>query len=84
MISAVLYGRRSPITQAWATSALALDGRIDVGRRHVLAPRVDDQLLLAVDDPQIAVLIERADVAGVQPAPWVERRGSLSGLIPIA
>src|SRR2546426_193552 len=30
----------------------ALDGRLDVGRGHVLAARADDQLLLAVDDPQ--------------------------------
>src|SRR5215211_8593775 len=45
-----------------------LDLGLDVGRRHVLAGGVDDQLLLAVDDLQVAVLVELADVAGVQPA----------------
>ena len=40
--------------------------RLDVRRRHVLAGRVDDQLLLAVDDPEVAVLVDLADVAGVR------------------
>ena len=45
-------GRPSPITQAWPISGLGgLQRRLDVRRRHVLAGRVDDQLLLAVDDP---------------------------------
>ena len=50
-ISAVLYGRASPITQIWPMIGPgALERRLDVGRRHVLAGRVDDDLLLAVDD----------------------------------
>jgi len=34
----------------------ALQRRLDVRRRHVLARRADDQLLLAVDDLQVAVV----------------------------
>jgi hypothetical protein len=30
--------------------------------------RVDDELLLAVDDPHVAVVVDARDVAGVQPA----------------
>src|SRR5437660_1376066 len=57
---------------------------LDVGRRHVLAGRVDDQLLLAVDDLQEAVLIELADVAGQQEAVLVERLLGLLGLVAVA
>ena len=54
---------------AWPISGLArLERGLDVRGRHVLAGRVDDQLLLAVDDLQVAVVVELADVAGVQPA----------------
>ncbi len=31
---------------------------LNIGRRHVLAGRVDDQLLLAVDDPQVTISVE--------------------------
>ncbi len=37
--------------------------RLDLGRRDILAA-ADDDVLLAVDDEQIAVLVEIADVAG--------------------
>ena len=37
-------------------------------RRDVVAARVDDDVLLAVGDLEEAVLIDHADVAGVQPA----------------
>ena len=40
---------------------------LDVRRRHVLAPGADDQLLLAVDDRHVAVVVDVGDVAGVQP-----------------
>ena len=42
-------------------------GRLDLGRRNVLAA-ADDDVLLAVDDEQIAVLVEIADVAGAHEA----------------
>ena len=62
----------------------ALDRGLDVRRRHVLAGGVDDELLLAVDDLQIAVLVELADVAGVQPAIGVDRLGGLLGRAAVA
>jgi hypothetical protein len=40
--------------------------------RGVLAARGDDELLLAVDDGDVAVVVERADVAGVQPPVGVD------------
>jgi hypothetical protein len=39
---------------------------------------VDDHLFLAVGDPQVALGIEGADIAGVQPAPGVDRFGGLA------
>ena len=51
----------------------ALELGLDVRRRHVLAGGVDDELLLAVDDLEVAVVVDLADVAGVQPAVVVER-----------
>jgi hypothetical protein len=38
-----------------------------VGRRHVLAGGVDDELLLAIDDPDVAGVVNLGDVAAVQP-----------------
>ena len=71
--------------QAWPISGEAvLTRRLDVRRRHVLAGRVDDELLLAVDDLEVAVLVELADVAGVQPAVGVDRLGGLLGLVAVA
>src|ERR671914_1470250 len=58
--------------------------RLDVRGRHVLAPRVDDQLLLAVDDLQVAVLVEFAHVARVEPAVVVHRLAGLVGLVAVA
>jgi hypothetical protein len=41
-------------------------------------------LLDAVDDPQVAVVVEGADVAGVQPAVLVERVGGRRREMPVA
>ncbi len=41
--------------------------------RHVLAARGLDQVLLAIGDPEEAVVVELADVAGVEPAFRVDR-----------
>jgi hypothetical protein len=54
--------------------ARRLDARLDVRGRHVLAGCVDDQLLLAVDDPQEALGVELTDIAGGEPAVGVDRR----------
>ena len=62
----------------------ALERRLDVRRRHVLARGVDDQLLLAVDQRDVAVLVDRGDVAGVQPAVVVERLGRALGQVAVA
>ena len=85
VISATLYGRPSPIGDRLADQRVrGLHLRLDVGRRHVLAGRVDDDLLLAVDDLQVAVLVELADVAGVEPAVVVDRLRGLVGLVAVA
>ena len=45
-----------------------LDLGLEVRRGDVLAARGDDDVLLAAGDRQVAVVVELADVAGVQPA----------------
>src|SRR5437764_11811029 len=42
-------------------------GVLDIARVHV-EPTADDQILLAVDDEQVALLVEVADVPGGQPS----------------
>ena len=44
-----------------------LEEVLDVGRRDVLAARSDEDLLLAVDDLDEALVVDLGDVAGVQP-----------------
>ena len=63
---------------------LRLQRRLEVRGRDVLAARGDDELLLAVDDAQVAVVVELADVAGVQPAVGVERLGRALGIVEVA
>jgi hypothetical protein len=46
---------------------------LDVRRRDVLAAGGDDEVLLAARDRQVAVGVELAEVAGVQPAAGAER-----------
>ena len=48
-----------------------VEHRLDLAGRDVLAA-ADDQVLLAAGDEQVAVLVQVADVAGVQPAvDWI-------------
>ncbi|GFH75430.1 hypothetical protein Sgou_01000 [Streptomyces gougerotii] len=47
---------------------MAADAVLDHGRSDVLAARGDDDLLLAAGDREVAVLVEGADVPGVEPA----------------
>src|ERR1700722_1390610 len=61
-----------------------LQRRLDVRRRHVLASRADDQLLLAIDDSQVALLVEDTDVARAQPAILGEGLAGLLWEIAIA
>ena len=64
-----------------ADQRAGLERGFEVGRRDVLAARGDDELLLAVDDLQVAVVVELADVAGVEPAVGVEHLGRLLGCV---
>src|SRR5262249_41979093 len=48
--------------------AVLLHRVLPVGRSDVLATRRDDDVLLATGDEQVAVLVDLAEVAGVQPA----------------
>ncbi len=78
---------RAPIAdrdRAADQRARRLELVLDVRRRHVLAGRVDDQLLLAVDDAHVAVGVDLGDVAGVQPAVGVDRLGRALGVVAIA
>ena len=66
---------------AWSTPR-GVEGRLDLLRVDVLAA-ADDHVLDAVDDPQVAVLVEDADVAGVQPAVG-DRLDGVGGPVEIA
>src|SRR5438105_2446384 len=57
--------------------------RLDLGCGDVLAA-ADDNVLLAVDDGQIAVLVEVADVAGADVSVGREKRGRRFGRLPVA
>src|SRR5437660_3492332 len=61
---------------------VAIHGRFDFDRRNVLAARNDD-VLLSIDDEDVAVRIDRPDVAGVKPAVHDDVR-RLFRLVPIA
>src|SRR6476646_920953 len=63
--------------------ARRLQGLLDVGRRHVLPGGVDDQLLLAVDDPDVPVTVDLGDVAGAQPAVAVDRLRSAHRIVVV-
>ena len=52
---------------------------LDVGRDHLLAVGEDQQFLLAAGDGEEAVRVERAQVAGVEPAVADRLGGRLRG-----
>ena len=60
------------------------EAQLDVGGRHVLAAGGDQDVLLAVDDLQEAVVGEAADVAGLEPAVLGERRGGGGRVLVVA
>ena len=77
--SAETNGRWSPMAHAWPIERDRLERGLEVGRADVLAAGGDDQLLLAVDDAEVAVVVELADVARVQPTVVVEASAVFSG-----
>src|SRR3954451_17699311 len=56
---------------------------LDLARVDVVAA-ADDQLLLAVDEEQIALFVEAADIAGRQPAVGVDRVARRFVIVPVA
>ena len=57
--------------------------RFELGRRHLVA-LVLDQLLQSIDQEQVAVLVDIADVAGVQPAFLVEHLSGRMVVVQVA
>ena len=63
--------------------ARLLEVVLDVGRSQVLAAGGDDDVLLAAGDPQEAVLVERAEVPGAEPAVGVLGLRGRLGIAPV-
>lgn len=85
VMSATTYGRRIAHgdhggNQRECRLHRALDGR----GGHVLARGVDDQVFLTIDDRHEAVVINRGDVSGVEPATVGECRRCLLRVAPVA
>ena len=57
---------------------------LELARRDVLAAGGDDDVLHPVGDPEVAVAVLHADVAGVQPAVGIDRLGRLLRLVEVA
>ncbi len=55
----------------------------DARRRDRLAAGILDEVALAVGDPDIAVIIEEADIAGLEPAVFEGSRGRFR-VVPVA
>ena len=66
--SAVRYGRRSPISITWLISGSNLKQAFHARGMDFLAGRGDDQFLLAAGDEDETLVVDKRDVAGVQPA----------------
>jgi hypothetical protein len=60
-----------------------VDLRLDFGAGDIL-PAADDDVLLAVDDEEITVLVDIADVAGADVAVGGEGSFGRFGVLPIA
>ena len=62
---------------------MLVEDLFDLARIHVVAA-ADDQLLLAIDDEEVAVLVDSRHVAGVEPAVGVDRLRGRVGPVPVA
>src|SRR5690606_33566933 len=73
-----------PVDDHLADERVGLEQALDLLGRDVLSARGDDDVLLAVGDPQVAVLVDLADVAGGEPAVGAEHGGGLIGAVVVA
>ena len=80
--SAAMKGFWSPTTTTWPTSGFDRIGSSSTAGRDVLAAGRHDDLLLASGDREEALVVETADVAGLEPVA-VERRGGRLGIAPV-
>ncbi len=71
-------GRRGPAT--WLMQGWRLEEGFDVLRGDVLPARGDDDVLLAVRDPDETLRVDLGDVPRVEPAVGVDRRGGRLGV----
>ena len=76
------FSSGTPMTAASATCGVRAERVLHLDRRDVLAP-ADDHVLLAVGDGEVALVVEAAAVAGVEPA-VDDRVGGRLGLLPVA
>ena len=67
-----------PTTATSTTAGVLVEHPLDLGARDVLAAG-DDHVLEPVDDEEVAVVVEHADVAGVEPAAGGTPRAVASG-----
>ena len=66
-----------------ADGLVLVEDLLDLARVHVVAA-ADDQLLLAVDDEEVAVLVDLGHVAGLEPAVLVDGLLRLLLALPVA
>ena len=63
-----MNGRPSPTTMHWLDQRVGAQPVLEDGRGDVLAAGGHQDLLLAAGDPDEALVVDLADVAGVEPA----------------
>ena len=83
MISAPMNGLSSPTTIAWLISGCARSWSSRTAGATFLPPGGDDDFLLAAGDRQEAVVVDRAEVAGLEPAVGERLVGGLL-VVPVA
>ena len=82
VMSAEMNGFLSPTTTTWPDQRVGADGVLERGRGDVLAAGGDDDLLLAAGDREEALVVEGAEVAGLEPVA-VEGLGGRLGVLPV-